>query len=365
MLCHDSSEIKLFESVLMRLYFCARSYRFILGLCCFFGATASVFGGGFLLEAPPPFEVNESELKSHSLDMTWEGVHEATGSKRNLRFRYFQGKTYLLVQFQGQLPKELTPVEIQKLQKGKQQGGEVWSFVHPTPPQSIYQDLTRIEGTLEEEMGRLAQPLVVEGGKPSIMYVKQLSEQIAPKRVVFYTGAGISAGVVPTMGQLMAGLKVGKDRGTIFTQTLKMALQQPKPLVAFMEKFNQNCLRGSPTKAHWAIKKLAIGKGWGLMTENIDHLHQRTGIKPLSHEQDWLKDNVSVEDLQKIDAIITVGLRSDESGFLGWYKQHNPAGTIIAVDLAQPIYLSNQDYFIEGNLQAVLPQLQQLVLAES
>ncbi len=339
---------------------------FIFALSCFLVRILPVYGDGYLLKSPPPAKMEESEQKSHDLgDMNFVGTHEATGYTRNINFRYFQEKTYLLVQFQGQLPEELTTSEIQKLKKSQQNIGAVWSFVYPTPDETIYEELTRIGGTTEEEMGRLTAPLIVENGQPKKLSVTELAEKIDNKCVVLYTGAGISADVVPAMGQILQQLEISDKVQDSFMQTIRKALHRPEPLVAFMDGFNQACLNGEPTTAHWAIKELTLQKNWGLMTENLDQLHQRTGVTPLSHDKDWLKNNVSLEDLKHIDVILTVGLRSDESGFLSWYKQHNPTGVIVAVNLEQPNYLSNQDYLVVGDIQAILPQLQQLVLVKT
>lgn len=102
-------------------------------------------------------------------------------------------------------------------------------------------------------------------------------------------------------------------------------------------------------------------KRWGLLTENLDLLHQRTGINSLHHDNrgNWLKSNVSEEDLKKIDYVVTVGLTSDESGFLGWYKAANPKWIIIAINLQQPHYLGAEDLLLTDDVQQILPTLRE------
>lgn len=79
---------------------------------------------------------------------------------------------------------------------------------------------------------------------------------------------------------------------------------------------------------------------------------------PLNHHQEsWLKNNVTPEDLKKIYAIITIGLAHDESGFLHWYKQYNPTGIIIAMNIEQPDYVSESDYMCTGDIQKTIPHL--------
>ena len=60
----------------------------------------------------------------------------------HLRFRYFQGKTYLLIQFQEQLPEGLSCQEKAKLTKSDQKGQSLWNFVYPAPSEKIYEELT-------------------------------------------------------------------------------------------------------------------------------------------------------------------------------------------------------------------------------
>ena len=127
-----------------------------------------------------------------------------------------------------------------------------------------------------------------------------------------------------------------------------------------MDDFYKACLSGTPTPAHLAIRDIVEKKRWGLLTENLDLLHQRSGINPLHHEgKDWLNSNVSVADLKKIDYVITLGLARDESGFLGWYKTVHPGRTIIAINLHQPSYQDDNDLFVRGDVQSILPLLRE------
>ncbi len=61
-------------------------------------------------------------------------------------------------------------------------------------------------------------------------------------------------------------------------------------------------------------------------------------------------------DLKKIDLIITVGLQIDESGFLRWYKKHNPRGTIVSINIGCPNYLSDSDFLLQGDAQTIIPE---------
>ncbi|MGB9847829.1 MAG: hypothetical protein ACPLKV_01275 [Minisyncoccia bacterium] len=55
--------------------------------------------------------------------------------------------------------------------------------------------------------------------------------------------------------------------------------------------------------------------------------------------------------------MITIGLSYDDKGFLRWYKENNPNGKIIAINLNQPSYLGNEDFILKGDCQKVVPEI--------
>jgi NAD-dependent SIR2 family protein deacetylase len=59
--------------------------------------------------------------------------------------------------------------------------------------------------------------------------------------------------------------------------------------------------------------------------------------------------------------VITVGLSYDDRGFLGWYKENNPNGKIVAVNLSQPSYLGNEDFILKEDCQKAIPELEKRI----
>lgn len=117
-----------------------------------------------------------------------------------------------------------------------------------------------------------------------------------------------------------------------------------------------------PTPAHYAVKNIVLLKNWQLLTENVDSLHQRSGVEVLGNTSgkmnfDWLMNNIKPEHLKQIDFVVTCGLNSDGLGFLASYKKYNPKGKIIAMNLVQPNYLGSDDILVAGDLQETLPDL--------
>ncbi|MDR2107331.1 MAG: hypothetical protein LBO73_02330 [Holosporaceae bacterium] len=71
-------------------------------------------------------------------------------------------------------------------------------------------DLREFDGRGEESYFPEDQKLVCNG-TPKDMSVAELAEIIKTQKVIFYTGAGISAGAVPTMNELMNDLGMFKN----------------------------------------------------------------------------------------------------------------------------------------------------------
>lgn len=333
---------------------------FVLSLVLFHGLTSPA--GAMLLTSPPGITAEEIEGRAHglSLGMNWESTNKETGQRSSLGFDRKNEKTILKIQFENGFPEEFKQFE-NSFSFSTPQGKKVWTCVYGDAASDAPPPSTNAPLSLEEAMGIVHPPRILEHQKPKTVTLSEIAECTQNKHCVFYTGAGISAGVVPTMPQLMKSLQLAdcQNKGK-FSSVLQQALQNPTAYMQPMEDFYKACLYGTPTPAHLAIRDIVQKKQWGLLTENLDLLHQRSGLKPLHHDgKDWLKSNVSVSDLKKIDYVITVGLAGDESGFLGWYKTTHPTGTIIAINLQQPKYLDNKDLLVIGDVQSLLPLLRE------
>lgn len=197
---------------------------------------------------------------------------------------------------------------------------------------------------------------VVESAAAQTMTREQLSRIVEDRRVLFYTGAGLSvASGVPAMSELYNLL--GLERGENFLFSLESALENPREFASKILLFHKACLFSAPTKAHIALKELAVFKNIRLITENLDCLHEASGVYPYRIEAKHLREEVGGECLAEFDYVICVGLSYDDRGFLGWYKHHNPEGKIVAIDMHQPSYLGDEDFLLIGDLQEVIPKI--------
>lgn len=177
------------------------------------------------------------------------------------------------------------------------------------------------------------------------------------KKVLFYTGAGISlASGVPAMNELNALL--GLEMNEKFVFSLEKAVCSPRFIAEKIKIFHNACVHSSPTKAHFALRDLCLKNHTRIVTENLDCLHEKTGIFPYRIDPEHLRDEVGAESLAEFDYVICIGLSFDHRGFLGWYKKSNPMGKIISIDVQQPPYLGDEDFWIQADLQNLLPSLQ-------
>lgn len=182
-----------------------------------------------------------------------------------------------------------------------------------------------------------------------------LAQYITEHTVIFYTGAGLSiASGVPSMAQLEAALHIERVNRELNITTL---LSHSAEILENIKKFCDAARDARPSVGHHAITSLAQKKRCAVFTENVDGLHQKSGILPLMVEPALKQDASFFKD---IDAIICIGLSHDDRGLLALYKEYNPTGVIISLDLQQPNYLGQEDMLLLGDAQEILPVLAEI-----
>jgi NAD-dependent SIR2 family protein deacetylase len=193
--------------------------------------------------------------------------------------------------------------------------------------------------------------------------IAELAEIIKTQKVIFYTGAGISAGAVPTMNELMKDLKISQKltEGRNLQNYVAEIIENPGRYVEILRRFYDKCENAEPTIAHRELAKVAQRYSHTLITENLDQLHQKTKLSPIVFAGHDKYSQVLANEIQNINFVITVGLNTDESGFLKWYKQNNPRGKIISINLIDTCYLSSDDYSLKGDAQIIMKQLGELI----
>lgn len=310
--------------------------KFFLFFFAFLGSLSAQ-----LIQPPATLSQKDIEAIPKSASLTWD--------KNNGSFHFETQDNELVFEifFPGELPLQLTEEE-QKLFK-KTEEGYVYTFHYPSGAINS----TDCSHSKWVHSLTLAKPRIISKAHPfHLNSMGKVVRLLKNKQVVFYTGAGISkAAGIPTMVELDTLLGFEKEKN--FPQWVQNTMHNPRALSQRINGFHHSCFFSKPTKAHQALAELANLKKVKIFTENLDHLHQKTGFDVISVTAE-LK---GLEMLKTVDVVVCMGLSRDNKGFLAKYKEFNPQGKIVAIDLKQPNYLGNEDVWLEADLQEAVPEL--------
>lgn len=196
---------------------------------------------------------------------------------------------------------------------------------------------------------------------PQFMMCEQFVKYLRSHNVIFYTGAGISmAANILDMAQLEQAIGFDKKDAE---KTTTFVVKNKEKICKTFGNFCKSMFLTPATRAHYALATIAKKMRAPIITENVDYLHEQSGIK--AHRLgnvEASKKEFSIDFLQKIDAIICVGLSHDDRAFLQRYKEINPQGVLIAIDLKQPAYIGAEDFLIPEDLQDFLVRTEQKIL---
>ncbi|MDA1353650.1 MAG: hypothetical protein O3A01_04155 [bacterium] len=190
-----------------------------------------------------------------------------------------------------------------------------------------------------------------------------LAEMMQTKRVVFYTGSGLSAPVIPTLKQWQNTL--GFQTKLPGDVTLKAVLGKMHSLgedgyFEAVDRMQQFIFTAEPTAGHRAIKALADRARRHVLTENLDSLHEKSGVSALRVFPNGVYDKVSRKpvsyDIGKVDVVICVGLSADYSRFLQDARRTNPNIKFVSINPSTE-FGGPMDFHLKGDAQTLLPTL--------
>jgi NAD-dependent deacetylase len=187
----------------------------------------------------------------------------------------------------------------------------------------------------------------------TISSVSEFLSLIDAKKTLFYTGAWLSYGAVPTMQDLKDLIQL--DREKDIDWLLMSVMTDPWALERRWTKFATDMINAQPSAWHRALTQLCINHGVHLFTENLDLLHQRAGIMPIIPEWPDFEKELSLEDIARIDYIVTVGLSHDDRWLLAYIRKHNPKMRIVSLNPQKVDYLWVHDFWFAEDCQKVLP----------
>lgn len=302
-------------------------------------------------QAPRPFP--QEKLFSSYLEREGKYGNQSRG------FHYCSGHVILFITFEKTLPSSFTPLQSSVFKCIKSSSAPVkfiyafglpfseWEKTDFGPPPSPYPPRS-----FSKEIS------------PKKITAKKLGEKIFRKRALFFTGAGISAAAgMHTLSTLW------KECGIDFNQQVDSftlnAIDHPELLVEHVLAFYRSGRESTPTKAHYALANIARCINAPLITGNFDLLHQKTGLTPYDI---WSKDypeSISDDFLRSTDLVVCIGMSHDIRSFLARYKTIHPKGKIAALDLESPPFLGKEDYFLQGDVQTTLIELEKTVFQKT
>ena len=305
------------------------------------------------IEQPPGIEV---EKEPRPLNFSWVTIGNGYRRKEGIGLTSDTEKSCAYVVFASPLPEEITDTEKAILQRYVDSNGqEYWycGFGQFSLDEAVVMEPNKQPSLTHFREGELKH----EKETPLAITEDEVAAIIKRGRTIIYTGAGISiAAGTPDMKGLMAYLGIDRSRRVDdFAQAMMFSPEGMRArLLALQSSFFERT-----TPAHVSLARIQRLTGVKIVTENLDMLGEVAGQVLIKRGE--IDNSLPDEILEQVDYIITVGLRADDSGLLWRYRHTNPKGRFIALNIDPPPYLSNTDYYLEGDAQKTLPRLEQLL----
>lgn len=304
-------------------------------------------------EKPPSLEI-ENEIKP--LSFSWRTKRNDEQRNQGISLTPNKEEECAFLVYSTPLPEEITKVEREKLKSYTASDGKEYFYcgygnfdlekackIEPNKFPSLTHHNERTRGD--------------EIVKPLQISEQEVADVIRNGKVLIYTGAGISiAAGTPDMKGLMSYLGIDREKNIDdFARTIIFSPEaMHRKLMQVQKSFFEN-----PTPAHLALSKIQEATDVEIATENLDMLGEATGQKLIKRGD--IEKKFLDEDLPSYDCIITVGLRADDSGLLYRYKEINPNGRFIALNIEPPPYLGDKDYYLEGDAQLTVPHIAEII----
>lgn len=316
---------------------------------------------------------NNKLLSKPSTDITEDYIQESfkaiqaifggwcNNGKKYFAFTYYGGKVGFIIRFKHNLPEELTEQEKVKFVAYTMPGEKelIYEYISGYVPQEhtvAYQ-----HNTIHQNSQETFLPYESKNPNGQTISVETCAQMIKEKRVVFLTGAGISASAgIYTISSLWDALH--RDFSLLVDCAVKDVLNNPHIPESIILEFYRQARENKPTEAHYALTHLALKKNCQILTGNFDRLHERTGIRPYRVFYENIDTDFLAKDWQEIDILITIGSSFDFAGIINRYKHFNTEAKVLAINRQIPDYLDAGDYFLNADIQEALPIIQKNII---
>ncbi len=304
-------------------------------------------------EQPPSQEI---EKETRPLEFSWVTGKNSFRIKQGINLTPDPEKAYAYIAFASPLPETMSDAEKEKLTKHTGVDGEEYWYcgfgdfdldramvMQPNRQPSLTHYMEKTKGD--------------EAVKPLEISAVEVADVIRKGRTIIYTGAGISvAAGTPDMKALMAYLGIDRSESVDdFAQTVMFSPEgMQHRLLSLQESFFERT-----TPAHESLTIIQKLTGVRIATENLDMLGEAAGQELI--KRGAIDEILTDTEVQQLDCIVTVGLRADDSGLLWKFRELNPEGRIIALNVEPPPYLDKRDCYLEGDAQETIPQIAEIL----
>jgi len=189
--------------------------------------------------------------------------------------------------------------------------------------------------------------------------VSELANFLCGKRIVVFTGAGISisSGIPSFRGSAGLDSRIPLHEDFPGHATWLM-VEHPEKIARIVSDFQANFIRAKPNAAHKALAELEHrGVLVELITGNADRLHERAGSQRvhLKESKYFVDSDEGWNWIRSGDVFLVIGVSQDEHGFLCYARVQGIQ--IVLIALEPPDFLHPGDWYILGKAEEILPQL--------
>jgi len=185
----------------------------------------------------------------------------------------------------------------------------------------------------------------------------ELASRIQGKRVVAFTGAGVSlpSGIPTFRGP--GGLEEHFPLfGPFPGQVTDWLVGRPRDLAQVIGRFQASFITARPNAAHFALAEMeSAGILAHLVTGNTDRLHERAGSRRvhLKEASQFVDTDEGWQWIREGQFFLVIGVCEDEHGLIAYASDH--ALQVVAIAPERPSFLSAGHWFVQGAAEDVLP----------
>lgn len=298
-----------------------------------------------------PSKQTKTEVKPENLGFNWITGHDGYQYRKGFQLSTDPKKIYAYVVYPEPLPRMSEEMKSKFVPYITKRGDKVYycGFGDFDLEEACTIKINRKPSLTHKKSAQHSDKAI----HPVEVSIEDVANILASRKVIVYTGAGISVGAgTPDMDRLQQFL--GIEISTVVDNFIQTTALAPETMRSKIIELQKVFLQGT-TKAHSALAKLQSMYGFDIATENLDRLHEEAGTKPIKRGD--IERVFSDDRLIDTDFIVTVGLKADDSGLLHRYRELNPKGKFVVLNISPPPYMDETDLYLEGDVQQTLPKI--------